>query len=129
RSRSMNLRRALALAAISILAAAAAGCSTVEKVNPFHKDEPNKSKAAEGERIPLIALNQKLEVSEALRGQSFFVPDPQPVPAWPQPFGTPNLWVENLDAAKGFHVAWRRNVGHGSDRNLHLTAPPVAADG
>ena len=125
----MNLRRALALAAIAILAAGAAGCSTVEKVNPFHKDEPNKVKAAEGERIPLIALNQKLEVSEALKGQSFFLPDPQPVVSWPQPFGTPNQWTENLDAAQGFHISWRRSVGKGSDRDLHLTAPPVAADG
>jgi len=125
----MNSRNALALAALAVIGLSAAGCSTVSRVNPFHKADGNKVKAAEGERIPLIAFNQKLEVSEALKGQSFFLPNPQPLAAWPQPFGTPNQWVENVDAAKDFRVAWKRGIGEGSNRKLHLTAPPVVADG
>ena len=125
----MNARTALALAAIAVIGASAAGCSTVQRINPFHKADENKVKAAEGERIPLIAYNQKLEVSDALRGQSFFLPDPEPVAAWPQPVGTPGQWIENLAAGKDFRIAWKRSVGEASNRNLHLTAPPVAADG
>ena len=125
----MNARTALALAAMALIGASAAGCSTVSKINPFHKPDENKVKAAEGERIPLIAFNQKLEVSEALRGQSFYLPDPEPLTAWPQPFGTPDLWVENVAAAKDFRVAWKRTIGEASNSKLHLTAPPVAADG
>jgi outer membrane protein assembly factor BamB len=125
----MKARTALALATLATIAVGAAGCQTVRKVNPFHKVETNKSKAAEGERIPLIALNQKLEVSDALKGQSFYLPDPEPVAAWPQPFGTPDVWIENLAAAKDFKIAWKRSVGESSNRALHLTATPVAADG
>ena len=125
----MNARNALALAVLALIGVSAAGCETVSKVNPFHKAETNKVKAAEGERIPLIAFNQKLEVSEALKGQTFFLPDPQPVAAWPQSFGTPGVWIENLDAAKEFRLAWRRGIGEASNRSLHLTAPPVGADG
>ena len=125
----MKARNALALAAIVVIGAGVAGCSTVEKVNPFHKNDENKIKAAEGERIPLIAFNQKLEISDALKGQSFFLPDPQPVASWPQPFGAPGQWIENLDAGKDFRIAWKRGIGEGSNRKLHLTAPPVAADG
>ena len=126
----MNPRNALALAAAALLGASLAGCGTVSKIDPFHKDSATAtSKAAEGERIPLIALNQKLEVSDALKGQSFFLPDAQPVPAWPQPIGTPDQWIDNLAAAPDFKVAWSHAFGEGSNRKLHLTAPPVAADG
>ena len=125
----MNARTALALAAVAVIGVSVAGCATVTRINPFHKDEPNKVKASEGERIPLIAFNQKLEVSEALKGQSFFLPDPQPVAAWPQSFGTPNVWIENPDAAKDFRLAWRRSIGEATSRKLHVTATPVGADG
>ena len=125
----MNARTALALAAFALIGVSAAGCETVTKINPFHKYEDNKVKAAEGERIPLIAFNQKIEVSEALKGQSFFLPDPQPVAAWPQPFGTAGAWIDNLAAGKDFRVAWKRSIGEKSNRDVYLTSPPVAADG
>jgi outer membrane protein assembly factor BamB len=126
----MRARSALALAAALVIAAGLAGCGTINKINPLHKsDSGNKIKASEGERIPLIAFNQKLEVSEALKGQSFFIPDPQPVAAWPQPSGPPGEWIDNLQAASEFRIAWKRNFGEGSNRKLHLTSPPVASDG
>jgi len=122
----MKLRSALALAMVAVLAA---GCDTVSRLNPLHKDQANKVRASEGERIPLIALNQKLEVSEALKGQEFFLPDPQPVDAWPQPGGTPGVWVDNMAAGAGFRIAWRKDFGEASSRKIAVTAPPVAADG
>jgi outer membrane protein assembly factor BamB len=125
----MNSRNALAVAAIAVIGLSAAGCNTVAKVNPFHKADLNKAHAAEGERIPVIAFNQKLEVSDALKGQSFFLPDPQPVPAWPQPIGNPGAWIENAAAAKDFRVDWKRSIGEASSRRLHVTASPVGADG
>ena len=125
----MKAKLLLALLAVAVVGAGLAGCSTVSKLNPFNKDAKNKIHAAEGERIPLIAFNQKLEVADALKGQGFFVPDAQPVAAWPQAGGTPDLWIDNLDAAKDFRVAWRRGFGQASNRNVYVTAPPVAADG
>ncbi len=125
----MKARTALALAALALVGVSAAGCGTISNINPFKKEDTTKARASEGERIPLIAFNQKLEVSDALKGQSFFLPDPQPVAGWPQAFGTPNVWVENVDAAKDFRVAWKRGIGESSNRKLHVTAPPVGADG
>ena len=125
----MKTRAALAIMAAALLGTGLAGCETVSKLNPLHKsDKGNQIKASEGERIPLIAFNQKLEVSDALKGQSFFIPDPQPVTAWAQPSG-PDPWVDHLAAGAQFRIAWRRSFGEGSNRMLHLTAPPVAADG
>lgn len=125
----MRSRTVLALAAILAIGAGLSGCGTVSKINPFDKKDDNKVKASEGERIPLIAFNQKLEVSEALKGQSFYLPEPAAVAAWPQPGGSPDQWIDNLAAAKDFRIAWKRDFGEGSNRKLHLTAPPVAADG
>ena len=124
----MKLRSALALLAVVALGVSASGCATVSKVNPFHH-EGAKLKASQGERIPVVAFNQKLEVSDALKGQEFFLPDPQPVAGWPQAAGAPGQWIDNLDAAKDFRLAWRRGFGEASNRSLHLTAPPVAGDG
>ncbi len=123
------MRRGVWLALLAAGVVGLAGCGTVSKLNVFHKASPNKVKAAEGERIPLIALNQRLEVSDALKGQEFYLPDPLPVPDWQQPGGTPGQWIENLQAGAKFAVAWRHNFGEKSDRERHLTAPPVAADG
>jgi outer membrane protein assembly factor BamB len=125
----MSRRPWLAVSAAALIGASLSACGTVSKLNVFNKsDKENKVAASEGERIPLIALNQKLEVSDALKGQSFFIPDPQPVTTWSQPAG-PDPWVDNMAAAKDFRVAWRRNFGEASNRALHVTAPPIAADG
>jgi len=70
----MNRKHCLGLAAAVLIGAGLSGCSTISKINPLGKsDKENKVTASEGERIPLIAFNQKLEVSDALKGQSFFV--------------------------------------------------------
>ena len=119
----------LAALAVGVLSLSVVGCGTVNKLNVFSKGSGNKTRAAPGERIPLIALNQKLEVSEALKGQEFYLPDPQPVADWPLPGGAPGARVDNLAAAQNLSVAWRRDVGEKSDRARHVTAPPVAADG
>jgi outer membrane protein assembly factor BamB len=124
----MKVRGAAAVLAAVVVGASLSACNTVNKLNPLHH-ESNKVRAAEGERIPLIALNQKLEVSDALKGQGFFLPDPQPVTSWPQAGGVPDQWNGNLAAGADFRVAWRKNFGEASSRKVYVTAPPVAADG
>lgn len=119
----------LALLAVAALGAGLGGCSTVQKLNVFDKSSKNKVIASQGDRIPLIALNQKLEVSDALKGQQFFLPPTEPVTAWPQPGGVPDQWVDNMAAGAEFKIAWRKSFGQGSKRGVYVTAPPVAADG
>lgn len=125
---SPRAKTVLALVAMAMFGAGLGGCSTVEKLNVFDKKK-NRVIASEGERIPLIALNQKLEVSDVLKDQKFFLPAPQPVTSWPQPGGALDRWIENLDAGAQFKIAWRKSFGQGSKRGVHVTAPPVAADG
>ena len=105
------------------------GCSTVSKVGsitPFHGKKGPKKKIA-GVRIPIIAANEQLTVSDTLKGQDFFLPAPAPQADWPLPGATPAQSVENVDAAPAFTIAWRRSFGVPSSRRNHVTAPPIAA--
>jgi outer membrane protein assembly factor BamB len=124
----MTSRRNSYLAVFLIAALGASGCSTLGKINPFHKG-PGRTPVTEGERISIIADDQKLEVADALKGVDFALPAPAVVADWPLPGGTPEQSVEHVDAAPNLSIAWRRGFGRGSKGGYQLTAPPVAAKG
>ena len=129
----MTLGRLYGAAALSALLALGA-CSTVSKVGaitPFHGNHKKKEEVARAKanRIPVIALNDQLKVSDALKGQDFFLPAPAPQADWPVPGGTLEQSVENVDAAPDFKLAWKRSIGIASSRSHHVTAPPIGADG
>lgn len=123
---------------VAVLAASAlalAGCSTINaagsavgKLNPFKKDEAQEV-AGDGRRISIVAFDQTLEASEALKGADFNLPSPTAVANWPQPGGAPDTQVDNVAAAASFDVAWKRGFGKGSNRAFHVTAPPILVDG
>ncbi|MFI4975221.1 MAG: PQQ-binding-like beta-propeller repeat protein [Caulobacterales bacterium] len=121
-------RPSRALAAVAVAALALTACSTLQNANPF-KSKSAQSHASPGERISLLELNDQLKVADALRGQDFLLPPPQPIADWPLPGGTPEQSVENVAAAQDFAVAWRTRFGKGGDRRFFVTATPVAAEG
>ncbi|ATQ43273.1 PQQ-like beta-propeller repeat protein [Caulobacter mirabilis] len=119
------------VAVIAASALALAGCSTlgsVSNLNPFKKNE-NKEVATDGRRISIVAFDQKVEASESLKGADFNLPPATAIANWPQPGGAPDVVVDHVQAAASFDVAWRKGFGKGSNRALHLLAPPVYADG
>ena len=125
----MRVARVLGLIAVLAAATAMSGCIHINNPlrNAFHRSTPSKYSGS-GERIDVLPADT-LAVSDTLRGQDFFLPDPQPIAAWPLPGGTPEQSVERPNAGENLQVAWRRKFGRGSDRDYHVTAPPVAADG
>jgi outer membrane protein assembly factor BamB len=125
----MTTSRTLGVLAAAALALGA--CSTVSKVgdlNPFH-GRKHASTAAKGVRIPVVALNEQLKVSDALKGQDFFLPPPAPQADWPLPGATPGNSVEHVEAGANFQEAWRRGFGDPSSKRHHVTAPPVSSGG
>ena len=124
----MTFSRKIFPAVLLVVALGATACSTVRRINPFHGSTP-KDAAVEGDRISIVAADQKLEPAEALKGVDFALPAVETVTAWPLPGGTPEQSVEHPNAGNAFTVAWRRGFGRGSNRAFHVTAPPVAADG
>jgi len=133
------MKRARLAAVIGLCAIALAGCSTLQGIagilNPFggdgDEDASLEGAAApeERQRIPLLALDQTLQVAEGLAAVGFFLPDPAPVADWPLPGGNLEQSVEHAAAAANFQVAWRRSVGAGGDRDRFITAPPVISGG
>jgi outer membrane protein assembly factor BamB len=116
------------LSLLLIAAISASGCSTVGKLNPF-KGKSGKEVAAEGERISIIASDQKLEVAEALKGVGFSLPTPTVVNEWPLAGGNPEQAMGHVDAAPNLSIAWRKDIGRGSGKGYFITSPPIAADG
>src|SRR3954471_23777610 len=107
--RSLFLR----LAAVVVLAAGASACAGGIKTPhiPFMKSKPKY--ANPGQRIPVLALNQKMEPSAALKGIDFALPEPQPQPEWPQASGPVDKVVDHVQAGANFQVEWRRKIGAG----------------
>jgi outer membrane protein assembly factor BamB len=124
----MTFKRTLTVLAL-IAVTGLAGCASISKMNPFKGGANNKVKASEGQRISIIAFDEKLAVADALKGVDFYLPDPVARTDWPLPGGTPEQSVEHVAAGGDFHIAWKRGFGAGSNRRMHITAPPVAADG
>jgi outer membrane protein assembly factor BamB len=122
-------RRVAALSAVLLLAAGVSACGTLNRLNPFGGDDGPNTTASAGTRIPVVALNSTVTPAEALRGVAFSLPEPQPLADWPLPGGAPEQAIEHVQAAPNFQIAWRRNVGAGTDRRRHVTAPPVSAGG
>ncbi|MDB5457887.1 MAG: Pyrrolo-quinoline quinone [Caulobacter sp.] len=125
----MKLKRSLILAALLSTAVAATGCSTISKLNPFDKKGGNKSIATEGQRISVIAFDQKVEPADALKGTDFFLPPAAEQADWKLPGSNPEQSVEHVIAAPDFQVAWKKGFGQKGNRTFHITAPPVSADG
>jgi outer membrane protein assembly factor BamB len=111
-----------------VAALGASGCSTIGRLNPFHGKE-TKEVATEGDRISILANDQKLEPTEALKGVDFALPPPEPVIDWPLPGGTPEQTMGNAAAAPNLAVVWRKGIGMASKRGEIIMAPPVAAGG
>ena len=125
-----SLRRNGALTVLLALAMASTGCATVKRFNPFHgTDKSAKEVAAQGNRIAINALDEKVEPAEGLKGADFFLPEPQAVTQWALPGGTPEQSMEHVQAGGSLGIAWRKGFGRKSGGGAFVTAPPVAANG
>lgn len=122
-------RRQVLLALLLTAAVGASGCSTVSRLNPFKGSGGPKEVATEGQRISIIPQDEVLEPAATLKGVDFALPPVATQAEWPLPGGTPEQSVENVDAGANLSVAWRRNVGVGSARAVHVMGTPVVAAG
>jgi hypothetical protein len=128
-SRLMISKRSVALVALMSATVAVTGCSTVSKLNPFHGKDKNKSTATQGQRISVIAFDQKVEPNESLKGADFFLPEPVAQAEWRLPGGNAEQSIEHVDAGKAFEIAWKKGFGKKGGKTFHVTAPPVSAGG
>ena len=108
--------------------AALPGCDTLESLNPFGGGGGDEVKL-EGERISVLSLEQELEVDPRLSTFEVVLPPPYVNDAWPQPGGYASHAMHHLQVPDEIDRTWRVKAGRGTDGDVRLTAPPVAADG
>jgi outer membrane protein assembly factor BamB len=125
----MSQRHVSLVAGAALLAVALSGCSTLGRLNPFDRDDGPQSTASAGERVSIVAFDQRVEASEALKDVGFSIPEPRDVSDWSQPGGNAAKSYDHVIAAPAFEIAWREGIGEGSGRRTQITAPPVIADG
>jgi outer membrane protein assembly factor BamB len=132
----MSFSRKGGLAVLLTLSLGVSACSTVgglvDRINPFDgggDDDKPAAVATKGERISIVAYDQKIEQAAALKGQDFQLPPAAAQAAWPLPGGNQEQSVEHVQAGSNLQIAWRRRFGEGSSAEAHVMAPPVAANG
>jgi outer membrane protein assembly factor BamB len=81
-----------------------------------------------GERIPVLAIDRKLEPDERLVGHKVELPAQVDVREWPQPQGLPGVTPGNVQI-EGFRSAWRSSIGVGNSRAGRVTGAPVVSGG
>jgi outer membrane protein assembly factor BamB len=112
------------LAAVAVLAMGASACGGIKTPKiPFMKSKPKYSNP--GQRIPVLALNQQMTPSDALKGADFALPEPTAVAAWPQASGPTDAAFGNIQAGPNFQIEWRKKIGAAENRRAHITSPPV----
>lgn len=128
------LRPSLAarLAAVILLSGGLAACSgfrtpTLPKM--FGGGDKKPRSKLKGERIPVLALNDKLAPSDTLKDVGFQLPPAQPLTTWAQSGGTTDHAIEHVQAAPELRIAWRRRFGAKAGVTGHVTAQPIVADG
>jgi outer membrane protein assembly factor BamB len=109
---------------VVVLATGMTACAGIKTPRiPFTKSKPKYSNP--GTRIPVLALNQQMTPSDALKGIDFALPEPTPAPNWPQASGPTDNASGNIQAGQGFQIEWRKKIGADENRRAHITAPPV----
>src|SRR5262245_13952718 len=103
---------ALRIGFVAAIAVTLAGCSTMQQLGLL-RDTSGKGDSAEGapapderERIPVIALDQQLKTTDALKGKTITIPAAAARTDWPLPGGTPEQSIEHVEAGSEFRVAW-----------------------
>ena len=118
--------RAASVAMLGVACALAlSGCSTVKHALK-KPDADDRAVASQGQRLSILAFEQKLEPSKSLKGVGYYLPPVQPVAAWPVAGGPQDAIVQNADAGKSFRVAWSKSIGMGSKKGGEVIAQPVS---
>jgi len=110
-------------------------CSTVSRVtdavNPFNnsKGVDQGDIPTDPERISILSLDDKLEVSGTILSSEIVLPPVYTNQDWPQTGGYANHSMQHTDAPGDLSRLWQTGVGKGSYRKGRVVASPVVAGG
>lgn len=82
-----------------------------------------------GERISVLALDQKLESDPRIGEVEVMIPKPYVNADWPQPGGYADHAMHHLALAETPKKVWSGDGGKGAGSNTRILAEPIIADG
>lgn len=89
----------------------------------------DKQKPLQGERIPVLSLDDVPNPDPRIADLKVRLPRPELNSAWAQQGGTPDHAMQHLAASGALDQLWRTSIGTGSDSEHMLLAQPVIANG
>ncbi|MDJ0610675.1 MAG: PQQ-binding-like beta-propeller repeat protein [Kiloniellales bacterium] len=78
-----------------------------------------------GERISVLALDQRIEPDPGLDQLEIRLPRPYVNGAWSQAGGVPSHAMQHLALGESLEVVWRSSIGTGNDYDHYLLAQPL----
>jgi outer membrane protein assembly factor BamB len=115
--------------AAAIVMGSALGLSACNSLPSFGNNKA-REQAAEDKagRITMVLADEAIKPNPELAAVEIVLPEPETVQAWSQSGATAAKVVGHVTAAPQLTVAWRTNVGKGSDRKSAITTPPVTSE-
>lgn len=99
-------------------------CSSIPFLNKGD-DEPD-AVASQGQRLSIVAFEQKAQPTKSLQGVGYYLPPVEPVTSWLTAGGPQETVIQNADAGKAFKVAWSKSIGIGGKGANQVLARPVS---
>jgi outer membrane protein assembly factor BamB len=112
--------------ALGLMLGSLAACSHLPFMGGKKDVAEDNAVASQGERLSIVAFDQKLEPSRSLKGVDYYLPPAQAVADWPVAAGPQDQLVQNAAAGKAFQVAWTKSIGVGSKGKTEVMAQPVS---
>lgn len=116
--------RACARALLLVGVVSLGGCGSVMDLISDKSDPPLK-----GERIPIMALDQRLTADPTLAETPVRLPPPYVNVAWTQPGGFADNALYHLALGDNPRPLWSAQIGEKASEYAHILAPPIVVDG
>lgn len=121
----MSAQSLFRITLISVTCFGLTACTLLNRNNA--QKEAEEALEKEG-RITMVLGDESLQPDPDLVSEIVTLPAPRELSdGWPQAGSRASKAIGHISAANDLDVAWRANVGAGSDRKSALTTPPVAS--
>jgi len=113
---------------VGLISVACIGLTSCSLLNRGAADRAAEEALEKEGRITMVLGDERLQPDADLVSEIITLPAPRPLSdGWPQAGSRASKAVGNIAVAAELDIAWRANVGNGSDRKSALTTPPVAS--
>jgi outer membrane protein assembly factor BamB len=106
-----------------------AACLALTACDTFGTKKSKASPEEIKERRTINELDEKLVPDPRFAATTVELPPPVAMKDWPQAGVTASKLTGNIEAGPAFQIAWRQDIGAGSDVKHRIVAAPVAKDG